>query len=482
MVCGTRFDVDTRYQLIKPIGQGAYGVVCSAHDSQADEKVAIKKITKAFDHVTDIKRTLREIKLLRHFDHENVISIRDILRPISKAQFEDVYIVTPLMDTDLHRIIQSSQPISDEHCQYFLYQVLRGLKYIHSAHVLHRDLKPSNLLVNRNCDLKICDFGLARLARPDDPWYVATRWYRAPEIMLSSREYSKAIDVWSAGCIFAELLGRKPLFPGKDYIHQLNLILDLLGSPADEDIAFIELEKARRFIKERPYKAPVHLSKLFPNAPPLALDLLQKMLVFNPAKRITVEAALEHPYLDSLHDASDEPVAHAAFSFDFESAALTAAVLKEAVYSEMLQFHPEAAEDDPEPSPTLLSPDAMEITQAGRAGGALVQPPTFAGRGRTGGRVGGRGGARGQSYGAGGGGAGAPQLLNADYGGSERAFPQAGPQWTQQQMQAQAQHWPDPPPRGAGAFGQYGQVAGRGDAGGFGQHALAPPSPSHMVS
>jgi serine/threonine protein kinase len=154
MVCGTRFDVDTRYTLIKPIGQGAYGVVCSALDNDTGEKVAIKKINKAFEHLTDTKRTLREVKILRHFHHENVIRIRDILRPLSLSAFDDIYIVTELMDTDLHQIISSPQPLTDDHTQYFLYQILRALKYIHSAHVLHRDLKPSNLLLNGNCDLK----------------------------------------------------------------------------------------------------------------------------------------------------------------------------------------------------------------------------------------------------------------------------------------------------------------------------------------
>jgi serine/threonine protein kinase len=155
MVCGTRFDVDSRYTLVKPIGHGAYGVVCSAVDNTNGEKVAIKKINKAFDHLTDMKRTLREIKILRHFHHENIILIKDILRPLSLNRFDDVYLVTELMDTDLHQIIASPQPLTDDHCQYFLYQILRALKYIHSAHVLHRDLKPSNLLLNGNCDLKV---------------------------------------------------------------------------------------------------------------------------------------------------------------------------------------------------------------------------------------------------------------------------------------------------------------------------------------
>lgn len=128
MVCGTRFDVDARYTLVKPIGHGAYGVVCSAQDNLTGEKVAIKKINRAFDNLMDAKRTLREIKILRHFAHENIIRIKDILRPTSLDKFEDVYIVSELMDTDLHQIIASPQPLSDDHCQYFLYQILRALK------------------------------------------------------------------------------------------------------------------------------------------------------------------------------------------------------------------------------------------------------------------------------------------------------------------------------------------------------------------
>eukprot|EP00163_Fabomonas_tropica_P015166 TRINITY_DN2770_c0_g1_i2.p1 TRINITY_DN2770_c0_g1~~TRINITY_DN2770_c0_g1_i2.p1 ORF type:complete len:369 (+),score=75.72 TRINITY_DN2770_c0_g1_i2:386-1492(+) len=358
MVCGTRFEVDTRYALIKPIGQGAYGVVCSARDSQANDKVAIKKISKAFDHLTDAKRTLREIKLLRHFNHENIISIKDIMQPRSRTDFDDVYLVTPLMDTDLHQIIGSPQPLTDDHCQYFLYQILRGLKYIHSANVLHRDLKPSNLLLNGNCDLKICDFGLARVAIPSKNYdgfmteYVATRWYRAPEIMLSWKEYTRAIDVWSVGCIFAELLGRKALFPGKDYIHQLNLITDVIGSPTEEDIANIGSEKARNYIRSMPYKVKIPFGKIYPNASPAALDLLDKMLTFDPRKRISTEECLAHPYLSALHDPTDEPTCHELFNFDFEQQQLTKPLLRELIYNEMLHFHPEAANEDATMTPT----------------------------------------------------------------------------------------------------------------------------------
>ncbi len=235
-----KFTVDKRYNMIRTIGSGAYGVVISAKDFNRGSNVAIKMVPRAFHDEIDAKRILREIKLLKHFRHENIISILDMMPPLARnvEDFNDVYIVTDLMETDLHRIIYSKQSLSIDHVQYFLYQVLRALKYLHSANVLHRDLKPSNLLVNSNCDLKVCDFGLARgITSAHDreleagnggsmllTEYVVTRWYRAPEIMLACHEYSKPSDVWSVGCIFAELLGRKPFFPGDDYIHQVRFI------------------------------------------------------------------------------------------------------------------------------------------------------------------------------------------------------------------------------------------------------------------
>ncbi|KAG1707279.1 hypothetical protein DVH05_026473 [Phytophthora capsici] len=347
VVAGTNFQIDEKYKFIKVIGRGAYGVVISAENAETNEKVAVKKISRAFEDLVDAKRILREIKLLQHFDHENVITILDLLPPPSLAQFEDVYIIADLMETDLHRIIYSRQPLTDDHVQYFLYQILRALKYIHSANVLHRDLKPSNLLLNSNCDLKVCDFGLSRGVTPEEDnmeltEYVVTRWYRAPEIMLSSREYTKAIDIWSTGCIFAELLGRTPLFPGDDYIHQLQIICDKIGTPCEEDLHFVVSERAKRFMKNQPMRPGVPFSKLFPKATPEAVDLLQRMLVFDPVKRISVEEALEHPYLASLHNLEDEPVADSIFSFDFEKEDLTESRLKELIFEEILQIHPDA--------------------------------------------------------------------------------------------------------------------------------------------
>ncbi|RAW28215.1 Extracellular signal-regulated kinase 1 [Phytophthora cactorum] len=347
VVAGTNFQIDDKYKFVKVIGRGAYGVVVSAENTETNEKVAVKKISRAFEDLVDAKRILREIKLLQHFDHENVITIVDLLPPPSLAQFEDVYIIADLMETDLHRIIYSRQPLTDDHVQYFLYQILRALKYIHSANVLHRDLKPSNLLLNSNCDLKVCDFGLSRGVAPEEDnmeltEYVVTRWYRAPEIMLSSREYTKAIDIWSTGCIFAELLGRTPLFPGDDYIHQLQIICDKIGTPCEEDLHFVVSERAKRFMKNQPMRPGVPFAKLFPKASPEAIDLLQRMLVFDPIKRISVEEALEHPYLASLHNLEDEPVADSCFSFDFEKEDLTESRLKELIFEEILRIHPDA--------------------------------------------------------------------------------------------------------------------------------------------
>jgi len=226
--------------------------------------------------------------------------------------------------------------------QYFIYQILRGLKYVHSANILHRDLKPSNLLLNASCDLKICDFGLAR-SREEKQFmteYVVTRWYRAPELLLSCEEYSTGIDVWSAGCIFAELLQRKPLFAGKDYLDQLKLIVKTIGTPVEEDLDFIQSQKARAYIQSLPNSRRIPFGQLFPNSNPLANDLCERMLQFNPEKRITVDDALQHPYLASLHDINTEPTSEREFDCDFEGQNLDRHELMDLVYQEVGKFHP----------------------------------------------------------------------------------------------------------------------------------------------
>ena len=194
-------------------------------------------------------------------------------------------------ECDLDRIISSSQALSDEHTQYFIYQTLRALKFIHSANVLHRDLKPSNLLVNSNCDLAVCDFGLARGVAEDETLteYVVTRWYRAPELLTEAQKYGPGVDIWSMGCILAEVINRKPLFRGRDYMNQLEVIISVIGTPTGEDLDFITNDAARKHIQNMPYSEKVPLAKVLPKASALALDLIEKMLVFNPNKRITTE-------------------------------------------------------------------------------------------------------------------------------------------------------------------------------------------------
>ncbi|MBA0709461.1 hypothetical protein Golax_024494 [Gossypium laxum] len=389
-VYGNLFEVPSKYVApLRPIGRGAYGIVCAAVNSETQEEVAIKKIGNAFDNRIDAKRTLREIKLLRHMDHENVrvrlllpskrlaemkqvlsshqvVAIKDIIRPPQWENFNDVYLVYELMDTDLHQIIRSNQPLTDDHCrvgtwydsrfcagtivdyavlllQYFLYQILRGLKYVHSANVLHRDLKPSNLFLNANCDLKIGDFGLARTTSETDfmTEYVVTRWYRAPELLLNCSEYTAAIDIWSVGCILGEVMSRQPLFPGKDYVHQLRLITELIGSPDDSSLGFLRSDNARRYVRQLPQNPRQNFSSRFPNMSPGAIDLLEKMLIFDPHRRITVDGALCHPYLAPLHDINEEPVCPRPFSFDFEQPSFTEENIKELIYRESVKFNPD---------------------------------------------------------------------------------------------------------------------------------------------
>uniref|UniRef100_A0A7S3JQJ3 Protein kinase domain-containing protein n=1 Tax=Aureoumbra lagunensis TaxID=44058 RepID=A0A7S3JQJ3_9STRA len=257
------------------------------------------------------------------------------------------------------------------------------MKYMHSANVIHRDIKPSNLLLNANCDLKVCDFGLARGLDPDNcekqgelTEYVVTRWYRAPEIMLACQEYSKAIDVWSTGCILAELLERKAVFPGDDYIDQIRKICHKLGKPTIDDLDFVTSEKAKKFILQmtgcaspRATAAAVHryhpssivpdeFKSHFPQTyDPDALDLLYRMLVFNPSKRYSVETSLEHPFMRTLHVEADEPTADFKCSFDFEHHQLDRQALKDLVWTEMLFYnhHLSAA--------TITPSDALIVNQ-----------------------------------------------------------------------------------------------------------------------
>ncbi|CAK8561400.1 unnamed protein product [Lathyrus sativus] len=350
----TEYGEANRYKILEIIGKGSYGVVCAAIDTHTGEKVAIKKIQDAFEHISDAVRILREVKLLRLLRHPDIVDIKRIMLPPSKREFRDIYVVFELMESDLHQVIKANDDLTREHHQFFLYQMLRALKYMHSANVYHRDLKPKNILANANCKLKICDFGLARVSFSDAPtsifWtdYVATRWYRAPELCGSfSSKYTPAIDIWSIGCIFAEVLLGKPLFPGKSVVHQLDLITDLLGTPSPETITGVRNDNARKYLSGMRKKPPVPFEHKFSNADPLALHLLQRLLAFDPKDRPTAEQALADPYFKGLAKVEREPSCKpiSKLEFEFERRRITKDDVRELVYREILEYHPQLLKD-----------------------------------------------------------------------------------------------------------------------------------------
>mmetsp|Transcript_25499 Transcript_25499/g.101623 ORF Transcript_25499/g.101623 Transcript_25499/m.101623 type:complete len:496 (-) Transcript_25499:788-2275(-) len=361
---GTDWFVDPKYRLVRKVGSGAYGFVVAADDLSANKQVAIKKVANAFDDMVDAKRILREVRLMRQFSHPNVVKLYDIMEPPYIDDFEDLYIVTELMSTDLQKILYSKTTLSDEQLQYLLYQLLAGMNYINSASVLHRDLKPSNLLIDiQTCNLQICDFGLARGVAghkgiPEDEGsanscdlkvkheeheyteYVVTRWYRAPEIMLGYHAYDQAIDMWSIGCIFGEMLLQQPVFPGSDYIHQLKLIVKLLGRPDECDLWFVCNQNAMNFMLQLPCYKAQDLQTKFSCARADALDLLALMLVFDPQKRVSLHKAMEHKFVEEFreHELEQDAGFHVKID-DVEQVKLTKKSLQTMLYSEIRAFH-----------------------------------------------------------------------------------------------------------------------------------------------
>lgn len=261
--------------------------------------------------------------------------------------YDGLYCFQELADYDLARVIHSSVQFSEYHIQSFLYQILCGLKYIHSADVIHRDLKPGNILVTIQGTLKICDFGLARGISPKfmQPRvhsitnYVATRWYRAPELLLCRRNYSKSVDMWAVGCIFAELYGRRPIFIGNDQIHQATEIVKVLGTPSrDVLLKYGPGLIWDLFSNPNPQFKTLPFSQLYPFASETAHELLTHLLCWLPEERYNVEETLSHPYLKSIRFPDDEPIAKEHFDFDFESTALTLNDYKILIHEEVEKF------------------------------------------------------------------------------------------------------------------------------------------------
>jgi len=336
----TVWEVPARYKDLGIIGSGAYGQVCSATDEALTHKTpqtAIKKLARPFQSAIHAKRTYRELRMLKHMKHENIIGLLDVFTPAETiSDFQDVYFVTALMGADLNNIVKT-QKLSDDHVQFLVYQILRGMKYVHSAGIIHRDLKPSNIAVNEDCELRILDFGLARPAENEMTGYVATRWYRAPEIMLNWMHYHQTVDIWSVGCIMAEMLTGKTLFPGTDHIDQLTRILVLCGTPQEATLNKITSEEARNYIRSLPHMERKNFSEHFKGANPMAIDLLQKMLEMDADNRINADLALSHPYLAQYADPSDEPVS-LPYDQTFEDFDLPVEKWKESVWEELQNF------------------------------------------------------------------------------------------------------------------------------------------------
>ncbi|CAK7311471.1 Mitogen-activated protein kinase 13 [Vulpes lagopus] len=321
-VHGTAWELPKTYVSPTHVGSGAYGAVCCAIDKRSGEKVAIKKLSRPFQSEIFAKRAYRELQLLKHMQHENVIGLLDVFTPASSLRnFHDFYLVMPFMQTDLQKIM--GMEFSEDKIQYLVYQMLKGLKYIHSAGVVHRDLKPGNLAVNEDCELKILDFGLARHADAEMTGYVVTRWYRAPEVILSWMHYNQTVDIWSVGCIMAEMLTGKTLFKGKDYLDQLSQILKVTGVPGAEFVQKLNDKAAKSYIQALPQSPKKDFSQLFPRASPQATDLLEKMLELDVDKRLTASQALAHPFFEPFRDPEEETEASQPFNDSLEHEKLT---------------------------------------------------------------------------------------------------------------------------------------------------------------
>ncbi|XP_035415216.1 mitogen-activated protein kinase 12 isoform X2 [Cygnus atratus] len=278
----TLWEVRDRYRDLQPVGSGAYGAVCSAIDGRNGTKVAIKKLYRPFQSELFAKRAYRELRLLKHMKHEN---------------------------------------------------------YIHSSGIIHRDLKPGNLAVNEDCELKILDFGLARHTDSEMTGYVVTRWYRAPEVILNWMHYTQTVDIWSVGCIMAEMITGRPLFKGNDHLDQLTEIMKIMGTPTQDFVQKLQSQDAKNYIKSLPKVQKKDFASVLKYANPLAVSLLEKMLVLDAEKRVTAAEALMHPYFEPVHDPEEETEAEK-YDDTFDNMDLPLDEWKRITYKEILNFKP----------------------------------------------------------------------------------------------------------------------------------------------
>jgi mitogen-activated protein kinase 1/3 len=322
--------------------------VCAAEHTPTQTTVAIKKVTLDGRTTTAVK-ILREIKALSFFDHPNIVKLYDIVELPSK-EFVELYFVIDFMDYDLDYVIRQTE-VSVDLIRYLLYYILRGLKCIHSALMIHRDLKPRNILVNKSCDVQICDFGLAREMSDDLSVYVETRWYRAPEIIMDWRRYDTKVDIWSVGCILAEMLLRKPVWPGTNAQDQIDRILRTVGVPTIDQIEGIGTEISREYCISKTSTFGPHgeFDTVFGEFDPQAVDLLRKLVAFSPHERADVQTAIDHPFFDDVR-VEDEPVCSKPFDLELDTKMNDTMDdykrVQQLIWEEMLRFHPTAGQCD----------------------------------------------------------------------------------------------------------------------------------------
>ncbi|BFZ56823.1 negative regulator of the PHO system [Savitreella phatthalungensis] len=282
------------FQQLEKLGEGTYATVYKGKNRTTGETVALKEIHLDSEEGTP-STAIREISLMKELKHENIVGLWDVIHTDNKLM-----LVFEFMDKDLKKYMDShgkNCALDPPTIRSFMYQLLKGIAFCHDNRVLHRDLKPQNLLINKRGQLKLADFGLARaFGIPVNTFSneVVTLWYRAPDVLLGSRTYSTSIDMWSAGCIMAEMFTGRPLFPGQNNEDELLKIFRLMGTPNEQ--SWPGVSQYQEYKATWPYYVTQDLAQILPMIDPAGLDLLSRLLVMQPNHRISAKDALHHPY------------------------------------------------------------------------------------------------------------------------------------------------------------------------------------------